>query len=226
MTVSADVETVEHLIRARLATAVGGLRGSIEAALPTIAFVVVWLVTSDVRTAVIASLVPVAVLLLARLVQRQTPQYVLSSLVATALAAFFALRSGRAEDAFLPGMALSAAYLAGTLLSILGRVPAVGFLVAIGDPGYREDPLGWRRSEPLVRVSARLTWVLVCLFALRLLVMVPLYLAGQVAALGVAKIALGWPAYLAAVAVMGLILVKGATPVEREELGHEADRQL
>jgi len=224
--VAGDVETVEHLIRTRLATAVGGLRGSFEAALPTIAFVVVWLVTSDVRTAVIASLVPVAILLLLRLAQRQTPQYVLSSLVATALAAFFALRSGRAEDAFLPGMAVSAAYLAGTLLSILGRVPAVGFLVAIGDPGYREDPLGWRRNAPLVRVSARLTWVLVGLFALRLIVMVPLYLAGQVAALGIAKIALGWPAYLAAIAVMGLILVRGATPVERHELEHEADRQL
>ena len=71
---AADVATVEHLIRTRLATAVGGLRGSFEAALPTIAFVVVWLVTSDVRTAVIASLVPVAILLLLRLAQRQTPQ--------------------------------------------------------------------------------------------------------------------------------------------------------
>ena len=41
--------------------------------------------------------------------------------------------------------------------------------------------------------------------------MLPLYLAGEVTLLGVAKIVLGWPAYLGAVAVMGLILVRGRT---------------
>ncbi|AKT52008.1 DUF3159 domain-containing protein [Arsenicicoccus sp. oral taxon 190] len=218
-------DTVEHLIRARLATALGGWRGSVEAALPTVAFVVVWITRHDVREAVLASAVPVLLLLVARLVQRQTVQYVLSSLLATALAAFFALRSGRAQDAFLPGMLVSGAYLVGTLVSILARCPVVGFLVAVGDPGYREDPFGWRRNAPLVRVAARLTWVLVALFALRLLVMVPLYVTGQVAALGIAKIVLSWPAYVAAVAVMGLMLVRGATPVERAELEREADAQ-
>ena len=44
--------------------------------------------------------------------------------------------------------------------------------------------------------------------------MVPLYLGGQVAALGVAKIALGWPAYLLAVLVIGLLLLKGSTPLD------------
>jgi hypothetical protein len=40
----------------------------------------------------------------------------------------------------------------------------------------------------------------------------PLYLAGNVAALGVAKIALGWPLWLAGVAIMGWMLLRGATP--------------
>jgi hypothetical protein len=39
-----------------------------------------------------------------------------------------------------------------------------------------------------------------------------MYLAGEVTLLGIAKIVLGWPAYLGAVAVMGLILVRGSTP--------------
>ncbi|GMA19503.1 DUF3159 domain-containing protein [Arsenicicoccus piscis] len=64
----------------------------------------------------------------------------------------------------------------------------------------------------MVRVCNRLTLVLVGLFAVRLLVAVPLYLAGQVAALGIAKIVLGWPLYLAAVGLMGAILVRGRTP--------------
>ena len=44
--------------------------------------------------------------------------------------------------------------------------------------------------------------------------MLPLYWAGQVAALGVAKIVLGWPLYLLGLAVIGLILVRGHTPIE------------
>jgi len=48
-------------------------------------------------------------------------------------------------------------------------------------------------------------------------VMYPLYLGGQVALLGVAKIALGWPAYLCAVAIMGMILVRGNTPLAPPE---------
>jgi hypothetical protein len=59
--------------------------------------------------------------------------------------------------------------------------------------------------------------VLVLLYAVRVLVMFPLYLAGQVTLLGVAKIALGWPAYLCALAIMGMILVRGKTPLTPTE---------
>ena len=45
--------------------------------------------------------------------------------------------------------------------------------------------------------------------------MVPLYLAGEVSALGVAKIVLGSPAYPVAVAVMGLVVLRGHTPYDQ-----------
>ena len=63
-------------------------------------------------------------------------------------------------------------------------------------------------------MASRVGWVIVVLDVIRLAVMVPLYLGGQVAALGVAKIALGWPAYLLAVLVIGLLLLKGNTPLD------------
>ena len=47
--------------------------------------------------------------------------------------------------------------------------------------------------------------------------MFPLYLAGQVELLGVTKIVLGWPAYLCALAVMGMLLVRGNTPLTASE---------
>jgi hypothetical protein len=200
------------VIRHRLSTALGGWRGSIETALPTIAFVVVWTWRKDVPAAVIAAAGITGVLALVRIVQRQSLQFVLSAALATGVAAFFALRSGRAEDAFLPGILTSAAWGVGALLSVVTRWPLVGFMVGAGDPRVAEDPFAWRRDPGLVRVCQRLTLVLVMLYALRVAIMLPLYFAGQVALLGVAKVVLGWPLWLAAVAVMGWMLLRGETP--------------
>jgi hypothetical protein len=92
------------------------------------------------------------------------------------------------------------------------RWPLIGFLVgAAEDP---EDPLAWHRDRGIVRLCQRLTLVLLALYVIRLAIMLPLYWAGEVAALGVAKVLLGWPLYLGAIAVMGLILVRGRTPLE------------
>ncbi len=214
---TAIAHTVESLIRERLSSALGGARGSLETALPTVAFVVAWAWRHDVVAAVGASVAIVLALLAVRLVMRQTPRYVLMALFATAAAAFFALRSGKAEAAFLPGILTSAGWGVASLISVLVRWPIVGFMVAAGDPHMVEDPTGWRRDRGLVAVCQRLTMVLVLLYAVRVVVMFPMYLAGQVELLGVAKIALGWPAYLCALAIMGMILVRGKTALVPSE---------
>jgi Protein of unknown function (DUF3159) len=210
----ATPETVEALIRHRLSAALGGWRGSVETALPTVVFVALWTWSQDITIAAGAALGVALVLAAVRLAQRSSLTHVLGAVFATAIAAFFAVRSGRAEAAFLPGILTNAAYLAGTMLSILTRWPAVGFLVGAGDPRAQEDPFAWRRDRGMVRVCARLTWVLVAVYAVRLVIMVPLYLAAEVAWLGVAKIALGWPLWVGSIAVMGWMLVAGHTPLE------------
>ena len=212
MTLAPDAEaTVEQVIRRRISDALGGWYGSLETALPTVAFVVTWLLLDSVRTAVVAAAALLVVLAVVRQLVGGSWRFLGSAVVATALAAFFALRSGQAEDAFLPGIITSALYAVGGLVSILTRWPLVGFVVALGDPDYVERPTAWRRDRGLVAVCSRLTWVLVALFVVRVAIMLPLYLAGEVAWLGVAKIALGWPAYLLAVVVMGAMLATGRT---------------
>ncbi|HLS46192.1 MAG TPA: DUF3159 domain-containing protein [Ornithinicoccus sp.] len=212
--------TVEQVIRHRVSDVLGGWYGSLETALPTVAFVVVWLMRDEIRPALYAAGGVALLLLGIRLAIGGSVRFVLTSIFATALAAFFALRSGRAEDAFLPGILTSAAYAVATLVSIVTRWPAVGFIVAAGDPHYVEHPTRWRKDSALVKVCSRLTWVLVALFVIRVAIMLPLYLAGEVAWLGVAKIALGWPAYLLAIIVMGLMLAVGRTPVSNSENAH------
>ncbi len=214
--------TVEEVIRHRLSAALGGWRGSVETALPVVVFVTLWSWRHDTRTAVVGAVVATVVLAAARIVQRGSLQHVGGSLFATALAAFFALRSGRAEDAFLPGIIGSMAFGSLTALSNLLRWPVVGFLVGAGDPEAREDPLRWRRDSALVRVCQRLTWVLVVLYAVRVVVMYPLYLAEQVTWLGITKVALGWPAWALAIAVMGALLVRGHTPQRVETADSDA----
>ncbi len=202
--------TVEQVVRHRLAEGVGGLRGSAEAAAPTVVFVVVWTLTHELRTSLLAAALPVVVALLLRVVQRQSLRYALSSLGALGIAAFFALRSGRAQDAFLPGILFSATMLGVVVLSLLARWPLVGFVVG----SATEDPTAWRSHEGVRRLCTRLTVVLAALYAVRVVVMLPLYLAGQVGWLGVTKVALGWPLYLVAVAGMGAVLLRGRTPLE------------
>ena len=214
-----QILTVESVIRHRLSRALGGVRGSLETALPMIVFVIAWSSTGDRKTSLSAAAGLTIVLAIARVAQRQTLQFVLSSVFATALAAFFALRSGRAEDAFLPGIVTSAGWGIATIVSIAARWPLVGLLVGASDTkaAAAGDPFRWRRNRAVVRVCTRLTFVLAAVYAIRVAIMGPLYLAENVAALTVAKVALGWPLWAAAVALMGLMLVGGHTPIDPDD---------
>ena len=65
-------DTVEELLRDKLSEALGGWRGAVESAVPTLAFALVWARTENLRTALVVAGVCVAVLLVVRLVQRHT----------------------------------------------------------------------------------------------------------------------------------------------------------
>ncbi|GII54505.1 hypothetical protein Pth03_28940 [Planotetraspora thailandica] len=202
--------TVESAVRAQLAKALGGKRGIVEAAVPTIAFTGMWLATKDLKTSLIVSIASAVVLLIIRLVQRSTPQFVLNSLVGIGIGAIFAARTGEAKDVFLPGIYYNAAYAAGMLLSVVVRWPIVGFLVG----SVTGDPTAWHKDPGLVRLCTRLTWFLLLPCLIRVVVQLPLYWADQVATLGIMKIALGWPLQVAGLGAMLWLLARGRTPIQ------------
>lgn len=175
-----------------LQEAVGGPLGMAETSLPAVAFVVAYTASgSDTNTAAIVAVGLALVLSLARIVKRESPMYALSGLVGVAFAAFIATRSGRAENFFLPGLLANAAYASAFLISLAVRRPLVGVIVASLDGEGSE----WRSDPQRVRAFVRATWLWAALFGLRLLVQLPLYLAGAVVALGVAKTAMGLPLF-------------------------------
>ncbi|WP_252374895.1 MULTISPECIES: DUF3159 domain-containing protein [unclassified Nonomuraea] len=207
-------DTVEAAVRAQLAKAFGGVRGIIEAAVPTIAFTVSWITTEDLKLSLIISVALSVLLLVARIVQRSTPQFVINSLIGIAIGAFFASRTGDAKDYFLPGILWNATYMAAMLVSIVTRWPVVGFLIG----SVTGDPTAWHKDPGVVRLCSRLTWLLMLPCAVRVAVQGPVYLFGggdqAVAALGFAKIVMGWPLQVAAFAAMLWVLGRGRTPIK------------
>lgn len=202
-------DTVEAAVRAQLTKALGGVRGVIEAAIPTAGFTLCYVITDQLKLSLIIGVVAAVVLLVVRVAQKSTPQFVINSLVGIAIAAFFALRSGKAEDAFLPGILYNSAYAVAMIFSIVVRWPVVGFIIG----SVTGDPTAWRNDPGIVRLCSRLTWLLVAPCVIRVVVQYPLYLAGQVGWLGASKIALGWPLQVAAFAAMIWVLARGRTPL-------------
>jgi hypothetical protein len=163
-----------------------------ETSLPAVAFVVAYTASGqDTDTAAAVAVGLAIVLTLARLVRRESPVHALSGLVGVAFAAFVATRSGRAENFFLPGLLANAAYASAFLISLAVRRPLVGIIVTKLDGEGNE----WRGDPARVRAFVRATWLWAMLFLVRLIVQLPLYIAGAVVALGVAKTAMGLPLF-------------------------------
>jgi hypothetical protein len=197
-----------------LAEALGGAHGLADSSLPGLAFVVAYTVGgNELGPAIGAAVVVAIVLTVVRLVRRETLQFAFAGLVGVAIAAFIASRTGRAEDFFLPGLLLNAGYALAYAISIWVRWPLIGVLAG---PLVGEG-MEWRQDPERVAVYARASWVWVGVFVLRLAVQLPLYLAGAVVALGIAKAAMGVPIFIVAIWITYLVLREGG------EIGHHGD---
>jgi hypothetical protein len=204
-----DFGTVEELVRHRLSVALGGRRGMVEGAVPTLGFTVTYLIGHNLRLSLTVGIGLAVALLAVRLVQRQSVQFVVNSLVGIAIAAVFAAKTGNAKDVFLPGILWNTAYAVVMVLSVLVRWPLVGLMLA----SVTGDLTAWRHDPAIVRLCTKLTLILALPCVLRVAVQYPLWAAGRVGWLGVTKIALGWPLQVAALAAMAWLLARGRTPL-------------
>jgi hypothetical protein len=208
--VSVTHTTIEALVREQLSKALGGRRGMLESALPTVGFTLCWVTTRDLRLALVISAVLAVVLLAIRVAQRSNVQYVVNSLVGIAIAAVFALRSGRAEDAFLPGLIYNAGYAVVLVATVAIRWPLIGFMIG----SVTGDPTGWHKDRALVRLCSKLTLVLAAPCVARVIVQYPLWASHHAGWLGVAKLAMGWPLQVAGLAAMAWLLNRDETPID------------
>ncbi|MCF8548417.1 MAG: DUF3159 domain-containing protein [Pontimonas sp.] len=173
-------------------SAVGKTRGLVESLAPGLGFLITYTLTGALVPSVTAPIVLSLGLIAARLLQKTALMPAVAGLVGIGASAGIALWSGRAEDNFLLGFGANALWLGALVMSLLVRRPLLGYLAGslAGDPTWREKP-GTRH------IGTVATWLWCALFALRLVVQVPLYLSASIGALAAAKLIMGLPLYAA-----------------------------
>lgn len=178
-----------------IAQSLGGWQGMLESGLPALSFAAIYFLTQkNLHIALIAAITAALILGVLRKVRGGSLQNVASGFIGVGISAYLTSKTGKAENFFLPGILTNAAYFSACVISLLIRRPLVGFFVG----SLKGDITGWLKNPAQRREFSALTWLWTMVFALRLLVTVPLYLAGSVTTLGFAKLALGWPLFLLA----------------------------
>lgn len=184
-------------------SAIGGVRGILESVLPSLAFVVIFTISPEPLILSLGISVGLAaVFTVVRLIQKSPPSAAIGGLVAAVAAAGLALWTGRGADNFVPGLITNAVYgsviLVSALIgwSLIGL--AVGFLMGEGT--------SWRGDRRKRRAYFWLGIAWAALFFARLAVQLPLYLAGDVTALGTLKLIMGLPLFAPLIAVTWLVV--------------------
>lgn len=180
-----------------LSQLLGGRRAAVDATVPPVAFVAAWWLTGGSLWWGAGAAVATAALVAGwRLRRGHRPRAVLLGLLGVCGAAAIALRTGRAADFFLIQLVANVGSTLVWTLSIVVRWPLLGVVVG----AVLGQRAGWRRDPALLSAYSRGSWVWAGSYLLRVAVFLPLYLADQVVALGVARVALSWPLVAACLA--------------------------
>jgi hypothetical protein len=197
-------DAVERTPADRMMQQVGGVSGLIYSSLPVLVFVGTSRLLG-LAAAAGAALGSAVLILLWRLVRRESVQPAVSGLIGVAMCVLIAYLLGESKGYFLLGIWMSLVYAAIFAASILIRRPVVGYIWS----WLHGHDRGWRDVRRAVYAFdiATLTWVLV--FAARFVVQRVLYESNHTGWLVVARISMGWP-LTAAAALVTFLAIKAA----------------
>jgi Protein of unknown function (DUF3159) len=205
MTPAAESEarsvTADRTPAERVMAQLGGIRGMIYSSLPVLVFVGTSRLLG-LSAAVGAALGIGTLILLWRLIRRESAQPAVSGLIGVVVCALIAYMLGESKGYFLLGIWTSLLWAAVFAASILIRRPVVGYIWSwLG--GHDR---AWRNVRRAVYAFdiATLTWVLV--FAARFVVQRLLYDSDHTGWLVVARISMGWPLTAASAVVTYLAI--------------------
>lgn len=174
-----------------LKAAVGGWRGLAEAVLPGLIFLISFIAGQNLALSLILAIAAGAIFTMLRLVQRGSLMQSFSGLAGIVICALFSGSTGKALDYYVPGFVVNLVSIAVVLLSIAVRWPVTGLLFGF----LRGENVDWRQCPDRRRAYTLAAWIVLSLFVLRLAVQYPLFLTGNLLALGATRLAMGVPLY-------------------------------
>ena len=192
----------------------GGISGLIYSSLPVVVFVPIS-TTLGLLPAIGAALGVAALILVWRLIRRESAQPAISGFFGVGISALIAYIVGESKGYFLLGIWMSLFWAVVFAVSILVRRPVVGYIWGWVN-SHDRDWRGMRRAVVAFDL-ATLVWVLV--FTPRFVVQQHLYDADQTGWLGVARIAMGWPL----TAVAALVTYLAIRAAQRALHAHDAE---
>jgi hypothetical protein len=197
---------LRETFRQQLITGIGGWSGAVITAIPTAVFIVVN-VAASLRVAIMSAIGAALLLTGYRLVRRQSIQQAMSGLFGVLLAAVIAARTGQARGYFLLGIWTSFVYAVPFAASILLRRPLVGVIWEFLDPTPADahDP-PWHKRRSLLVAYTWATLAGTVVFLSRGIVQATLYHRNDTGWLAVARIAMSYPLFIAAVGFSFLVV--------------------
>lgn len=166
----------------------GGWQGLVSTTLPIVVLVPVnskW----GLGPALIAALAVALVILVWRVVRKETIQPAISGFLGVAFCAAIAWFTGDAKGYFLYGIWASLVFAVVALASVLFKWPAVGVIWK----GINGEGMMWQRVTPARRAYAIATLGWVVIFVARFIVQNNLYNSSDTTTLGIVRILMGWP---------------------------------
>jgi hypothetical protein len=192
------LDNLREQYRAQMLAGIGGWSGTVIAAIPTVVFVVVNSF-AGLRAAIFSAVGSALLLALYRLARKQSIQQALTGLFGVLIASIIAARTGHAKGYFLFGIWTSFAYGGAFVVSVLARRPLIGLIWEFLDPTPIADGRPWYRVRPLLRAYDLATLLASTIFLARGIVQLALFRDNATGWLAFARIAMGYPLYIAAV---------------------------
>ncbi|MBK3570522.1 DUF3159 domain-containing protein [Streptomyces sp. MBT62] len=214
-TETVDAEDSEQDVRAvteaALFEAFGGLRGMIETVLPGLLFVTIFTINKDLHWSAIAALAVSLVLVVVRLVKRDTVKHAFSGVFGVAFGVVFAMMTGNAKNFYLPGMLYTLGLALAYIITTLAGVPLIGLILG---PVFKEN-LSWRTRNPGRKTAyAKASWAWGLILLAKCAILFPLYWWANTAQLGWVLVALKIPPFLLAVWLTWVFLAKAPAPID------------
>ncbi|MBL1288133.1 DUF3159 domain-containing protein [Streptomyces sp. NE06-03E] len=204
----ADAKAVTE---AALFEAFGGVRGMVETVLPGLLFVTIFTINKDLTASAFAALAVSVVLVVVRLLRKDTVKHAFSGVFGVAFGVLFAKMTGNAKDFYLPGMIYTLGLALAYLVTTLAGLPLIGLILG---PVFKEN-LSWRTRNPgrkKAYAKASYAWGLILLA--KCAILFPLYWWADTAQLGWVLVALKIPPFLLAVYLTWVFLAKAPPPID------------